>query len=327
MSDASPFRIFSLVQATNANNNALAPHVSRTISNPTMSLLVIPEGDYEALPPDARAGAVVIGFEMHLDRREPYFLYSGTKVTDSTYNNPTVSLQLQNACSMTTVSLLELTAQNGSKFEAYQAGKLKWWSFPPEVSAVIAKYARKLRPETPVFPPREKEPEPEQEPDTTPGVSVETITTEQKLLALDRYKRMMSYCSDLYSACQKIEEKEDEAYEKAAAKAKESLRQKHGLPEGLYWSGEEESARIPKREITQLRPWLAKWVKGSLTAEECDSLLYHIDEWMDLDYGYLFFGAPLQQLEGDECDRILDFGCRLRGHNKFYNGSVLLTKE
>jgi hypothetical protein len=61
------------------------------------------------------------------------------------------------------------------------------------------------------------------------------------------------------------------------------------IPDRVYLSMYEE---VDPRDSTDLESRLKRWSTGCLTSEASAELLYDLDDWLDFDWLYVFFGLP-----------------------------------
>ena len=103
---------------------------------------------------------------------------------------------------------------------------------------------------------------------------------------------------------------------------KEKLRTKYEIPEGvhLFFAGAD-SALTPADAKT-CKPHLAAFVKGKLTNEGMDDLIFYFEELAECDYGWImierpmgFYDSPSDEDMDDVVREIVAIGTRSRSKN------------
>lgn len=98
------------------------------------------------------------------------------------------------------------------------------------------------------------------------------------------------------------------------------LRTKYDIPEGVHlFSGEGE---LTKEKAKRCKPYLAAFVKGKLTEESMQDLVFFFEEDAECDYGWImverpmgFYEQPSEEDMDDVSREIVSIGTRSRSKN------------
>ena len=72
------------------------------------------------------------------------------------------------------------------------------------------------------------------------------------------------------------------------------LRAKYDIPEGVHlFCHSDESAFRPTDLSSKLKTYLATWVKGKMTEEDCDEIYFYFEEIRQADWGWIMLERPL----------------------------------
>ena len=98
----------------------------------------------------------------------------------------------------------------------------------------------------------------------------------------------------------------DQKYNNYKQITESKVREKYGIPEGVYLFGYEDGCdwyTLP-RTMAFCKPYIAAFVKGKLTEESLGNFIHYFDDFNEMDYGWILIERPsgFYRAGGQECD-------------------------